>query len=352
MLTLISTGPGIITVNATSKAAFCAQLSLAFNPHPLETLGVWKQNDKTLSIIYVTENNDPETAELYAFEQRPEVVMSHLVTRSDQKLITDIHALPPLILFNGLGDISAVINKLKKELPCHDLPTDALFKQTNNEGTIVVFLKDDSQEIYSFYEDSLLIDQEYSALLTYLRIHAPRYLAKAFAPNAWHMVDLRVFDRYEAYTLQYDRLVQAIKSLKLGYIVTETWNREVSVFKDPVGTYQIRLLTFMEPLELKKLLIGLEYSQSGDRMVDLDLFWHNRKISWKDVLDDQATRKKIKQTDSFFPKSSFFAVQSDKLTLVKYCLEEVRFRLPEADKDIMRTYEKEIRLKSQDEDEN
>lgn len=105
----------------------------------------------------------------------------------------------------------------------------------------------------------LLIEQDYLTLLSYLQIHAPRYLAKAFPPNAWHMVDLRIYDRYEAYELQYKRLTEAIKILQLGYLITETWNREISMFSDPIGTYHIRLLTFLEPMELKKRLIALEY---------------------------------------------------------------------------------------------
>ena len=344
MLTLISTGPGIITVNTNSRAAFVAQLELQFNPHPLKEIGVWKQADKTLSIMHIKENNDEQTAQLYAFEQRPEEIMSQLITRSDQRLITDIATLPPLIIFNGLGgDMAAVIAKIKKELPAKSFKTTDLFQAPQESGVIVIFLKDDSSDRQLFYEEALIIDREYQSLLAKLKIHAPRYLAKAFMPDEWHMVDLRVFDRYEAYDLQYDRLLQAIKSLNLGYIVTEAWNRETSIFKEPVGTYRIRLLTFLEPLALKKLLIGLEYSQSGDRMVDLDLFWHNRKISWKDVLDDATTRKEIKQNNSFFPKSSFFAIQNDKLSLIKYCLEEVRFKMPEEDKEIIRYYEKEIR---------
>ena len=104
--------------------------------------------------------------------------------------------------------------------------------------------------------------------------------------------------------MQYKRLLKAIQALKLGYVVTEAWNREISAFSDPVGTYQIRLLTFFAAIGAKKkMLIALEYSQSGSRVVDLDLIWHKKKISWKDLLDDKETRKQIKQTAAFFPKS-------------------------------------------------
>lgn len=151
----------------------------------------------------------------------------------------------------------------------------------------------------------LLIEQDYLSLLSYLQIHAPRYLAKAFPPNAWHMVDLRIYDRYEAYELQYKRLTEAIKILQLGYLITETWNREISMFSDPIGTYHIRLLTFLEPMELKKRLIALEYSQRGQRIVDLNLVWHKRKFPGKIFWTTKPFAKKSNKQLPFFQNPTF-----------------------------------------------
>ena len=349
MLNLVAPGPKVIAVRTTNQPALLNYLTEQFACEKMEQLGLGIDTTKTLCVLCIV-SEDASVKEVYlGVGQSAEYVLCHLMNEKAQSMITAIRALPPMIVFNSLGEQQPVVDKIQSEFKCERTKIDDLLLRENNQGVIVAFLMNDNPTRREFYQETLFIEQEYASLLGDLRIHAPRYLAKAFEPDAWHMVDLRIFDRYEAYDLQYERLVKAIKVMKLGYIVTETWNREVSAFADPVGTYHIRLLTFMEPLELKKLLMGLEYSQSGDRIVDLDLYWHGKKISWKDLLDDKETRKKIKQTASFFPKSNFFAVQNDKLALAKYCLEEVHFRIPDEDKEAMKEMEKAIRLNAQSE---
>ncbi len=349
MLNLVAPGPKVIAVRTTNQPALLDYLTEQFACEKMEQLGLGIDTTKILCVLCIIAEEASAKDVYLGIGQSAEYVLCHLMNEKAQSLISAIRALPPMIVFNSLGEQQPVVDKIQSEFQCERTQIDNLLLRENNQGVIVAFLMNDNPTRREFYHETLFIEQEYATLLGYLRIHAPRYLAKAFEPDAWHMVDLRIFDRYEAYDLQYERLVKAIKVMKLGYIVTETWNREVSAFADPVGTYHIRLLTFMEPLELKKLLMGLEYSQSGDRIVDLDLYWHGKKISWKDLLDDKETRRKIKQTASFFPKSNFFAVQNDKLALAKYCLEEVHFRIPDEDKEEMKEMEKAIRLNAQSE---
>lgn len=348
MLNLVAAGPKLVAVTSSRKAELVQYLMENFQCSEMEALGMGVDTTKVLCILHV-QNPKEQEGTLLAIAQPAEYILCHLMNEKAQQMIDSIKVQPPSILFNSLGDHEPVIKKIQSEFKCERAKLEELMQRENGQGVILAFLMSDSGPRREFHMDALFIQQEFVSLLAYLRIHAPRYLAKAFEPNAWHMVDLRIFDRYEAYDLQYERLLKAVAAMKLGYIVNESWNREVSTFADPVGTYHIRLLTFMEPMELKKLLLGLEYSQSGDRIVDLDLFWHDKKISWKDLLDDKSVRKEIKQTASFFPKSNFFAIQNDKLALIKYCLEEVRFKLPEDDKEAMREYEKAIRAKALEE---
>jgi hypothetical protein len=89
--------------------------------------------------------------------------------------------------------------------------------------------------------------------------------------------------------------------------------------------------------------VGLEYSASNRRIVDLNLVWHNKKVSWKNLLDNKEIRKQLKDTTApFFPKSNFFAVQNDKALLIKHCVETVQDKLSEEDKEALRELERAI----------
>lgn len=353
MLNLVAPGPKMVVVKTTKLQELRQYLQEHFQAVQMSQLGLGKDDQKIRTIICVVDTTEQalENTIYYGMEQTVEYVLCHLMDGSAKTIIESMRALPQIIVFNSLGEHPPVVDKIQAEFQCERTTTSDLLFRENNEGVIVAFLMKETETGREFCQDTLFIKQPYAELMSYLHIHAPRYLAKAFEPNVWHMVDLRIYDRYEVYDLQYKRLVKAIKALNLGYIVTETWNREVSTFTDPVGTYHIRLLTFLEPIELKKMLMGLEYSASNRRIVDLDMIWHNKKISWKNLLDNKEIRKQLKDTATpFFPKSNFFAVQNDKALLIKHCVEAVNASLSAEDKDALRELERSIIALGKDEE--
>ena len=353
MLNLVAPGPKLIVAKTENQQALKQYLQEQFQAVEMNQLGLGKEDHSIKCIVCVADVLQPATGILYlGMTQTVEYVLCYLMHEEAKALITAMRALPQVIVFNSLGEHTPVVDKMQGEFQCERVAIRDVLHRENNEGVIVVFLMQDTEGKHTFYKDALFVQQTYEDLIGYLCIHAPRYLAKAFMPNAWHMVDLRIYDRYEVYDLQYKRIVKAIQALNLGYIVTETWNREVSTFSEPVGTYHIRLLTFLEPLELKKLLMGLEYSASNRRIVDLNVVWHNKKVSWKNLLDNKEIRKQLKDTTApFFPKSNFFAVQSDKALLIKHCVESVQNKLSAEDKAVLRELERAIVALGQEDEE-
>lgn len=342
MLTLVSVGPQLAVVRTGDVARVGAWLEETFAPRRLEALERNNDPDHTSAIVAVVNDSNESEVRFYAFSERADKILGDILSSSVKESVVRVRPLPQTVVFNALGDSAATIDKIEKEVAATRTTLDHAIKEGWSEGSIILFLTSDDEHGRIFAEEMLYIDKNIKKVYPYLQIHAPRYLAKAFAPDTWHMVDLRIFDRYEAYALQYDRLVKAIKDLHLGYIVTETWNLEVGTFKDPVGTYKIRLLTFMTPLELKKILLGLEYSDSGSRIVDLDLYWHDKKVSWKHLMDDKATRKEVDATAPFFPKSNFFAVQNDKLALINHCKQQLTNKMSPQTKEAIDGFNKKI----------
>lgn len=352
MLNLVAPGPKIVVAKTNEPQVLQQYLQDHFQAVQMPKLGLGRDDRNIRCIVCVADVEQLSGVLFFGMEQTVEYVLCHLMQESVKPLIVSMRALPQAVVFNSLGEHAPVVDKIQSEFQCERTSMNELLHRENNEGVIVAFLMNETEAGREFYQDMLFVQQPYTELLSYLRIHAPRYLAKAFAPNTWHMVDLRIYDRYEVYDLQYKRLVKAIQALNLGYIVTETWNREVSTFTEPVGTYHIRLLTFLEPLELKKMLIGLEYSTSNRRIVDLNVIWHNKKISWKNLLDNKEVRKQLKDTTApFFPKSNFFAVQNDKALLIKHCIETVNTKLSAGDKETLRELERAIIALGKDDEE-
>jgi hypothetical protein len=71
--------------------------------------------------------------------------------------------------------------------------------------------------------------------------------------------------------------------LVIGLILGETWGKDTASMYQSVGIYRVRLFTFLDPIEFKKILTGLEYMEDGKRIVDMDLYTQKKKIHWFDL---------------------------------------------------------------------
>lgn len=348
MLRLVVTGPEMIRIESDAVAnlekMLCEELQGRVLDEWLIPEGI--EYSRWQAGVLLVDSTKQQKMKLMVFSKPLGVVISSL---REYTGTLSLQVLPKIVLFNSINNVNAVLTKVKVEYNCEEHSfADMLRNFKDYNGAMVVFLQKKLDGQSTFYKNCLFINNDgYEHIVDQLKIHAPRYLAKAFAPNVWHMVDLRVYDRYEAYDLQYRRLLKAIGALSLGHIVAEIWKREITAYAEPIGTYQIRLLTFLDPLELKKRLIGLEYAHDGRRIVDLDLMWHGKRISWKDVLDDKETRRKLTEDQKAIIKPGLFNTQRDKELLVKYCLERQEALLSPADQKILMQLEQQIVEKSQ-----
>ncbi|MBO5139353.1 MAG: hypothetical protein J6B76_01695, partial [Peptococcaceae bacterium] len=217
MLNLVAPGPKMIVAKTALPKELEQYLRDHFQAVQMAQLGLGKDDQKIRTIICVvdTAQPSPKTTTYYGMELTAEYVLCHLMDETAKQLVTSMRALPQVIVFNSLGEHNPVVDKIQAEFQCERTTTQDLLFRENNEGVIVAFLMGETEAGREFCKDTLFINQPYAELMSYLRIHAPRYLAKAFEPNAWHMVDLRIYDRYEVYDLQYKRLVKAIQALNL-----------------------------------------------------------------------------------------------------------------------------------------
>ncbi|MBO8138778.1 MAG: hypothetical protein H0Z40_11780 [Desulfotomaculum sp.] len=151
------------------------------------------------------------------------------------------------------------------------------------DDTIVVFTGDPLQktvEIDKVIEPCLLIHQPIPQMYTELRREAVRYFTQSLENSEWYEVRINIYDADENYDIHTRRLELVLEDLEAGLILAEIWTRDHALALFSVAAYQIRLFTMIDPLELKTLLMGLEYDENGRRFVDMDLYHRRSKIDW------------------------------------------------------------------------
>ncbi|MGB3366319.1 MAG: hypothetical protein WBA54_02435, partial [Acidaminobacteraceae bacterium] len=86
--------------------------------------------------------------------------------------------------------------------------------------------------------------------------------------------------------------------------------------------YKVRLFTFLDPIEIKKLVVALEFLEDGTRVVDYDLYLKRKKIHWDDLRTRElGTRTQI---NSHYHKEIYSVLSDDEKKEMKIMEDDIR----------------------------
>jgi hypothetical protein len=169
--------------------------------------------------------------------------------------------------------------------------------------------------------DNILVNQEATLLFEELRRDAVRYITHALEDHQWSELKVNIYDSDELYELEYKRLITILSDLEAGIILGESWTKDHAFALFSITAYQLRLFTFLSPIEIKKILFAFEYNSQGERLVDYDLFNKSKKISWSEILNDSQRhdrkelafkfREEIMKDVSEEAKNNYFKIEAE-----------------------------------------
>ncbi|WP_103896330.1 hypothetical protein [Caloramator fervidus] len=204
------------------------------------------------------------------------------------EFVNDCHIAPGIILIRTLGDGDKIIETIKNEYNGKLLTLHESLDEGTYQDTIICFTDkslDKKINIHDINSKTILVNMTCFNLLKRLRTQVLRFLNEGLIGVEWNEVYIRIYDRYSEYRKHYERLSVVLDNFDLGIILGETWTKDYPRFMMSILVYQVRLFTLKNPKEIKKILLGLEYFENGERLVDLDLIFRNKKISWSDILN-------------------------------------------------------------------
>ena len=233
-------------------------------------------------------------------------LLSRFISQDNPPKNTKVRSAPSIIVMRYFGDVEKVIDEIKIDYDCKEGNFIELLDQGNDQGVILSFtdrsLKSDVY-IKSMYKKALYIKIQYETFMADMRMQALRYINEGLGKKDWYELEIRIFDRYSAYQLQYDRLMEILEELELGLVLGEAWAKDYPRLFMAVGVYRIRFFTFIQPKDIKKVLLGFEYTNDGTRIVDMDLYQGKTKINWTDTLEKELPRIRFKMAEVFRQRS-------------------------------------------------
>lgn len=226
------------------------------------------------------------------------VILSSIINSNACSLVHKVDMGPSSIVMRIAGDDHKLIEKLKLTFSGKEVDWIEGIGVGEKDDTLLAFTnKELSGPVVDFLDTKLLIPQPSSEVRGRLRLEGLRFITQSLDDSQWYELRINIYDSKGKYKENYNRLMYVLSKLEVGMILGESWTKDFAVMLYSVMTYQIRMFTFIEPHEIKKILMALEYTNDGERMVDFDLYYKNKKIYWHEVAKLKS-RKRNKYDDA------------------------------------------------------
>lgn len=205
--------------------------------------------------------------------------------QSDQALVRTCRPAlaPTIVLMRSTGSREAMLSRLERRYEAQRTDLSSAIEKGSRGHTLLALTERPLNRSLSEEEIEntvLLIPESGHRVLESLRSEALVYITENLDTHEWYEVRINIYDSAERYELHYRRLLAVLSGLELGMILGERWTEDHALALMSVLAFQVRMFTLEPPSAIKEVLVGLEYDEQGNRLVDMDLYYRNRKVPW------------------------------------------------------------------------
>lgn len=284
MLSLVRSGPTIITISATGcpdeLIRSISGISFARpGRSPLESYSNAGEGD---TLVFFS-SECSEEVQTYQTTVPSTAILCNIINSNLADKIHRIRVTPANIVMRLMGDFDKAIDQIAMDFKAREAIREGLMQHLDEKSVLLNFTSEPLNKLVSidgFYKRALLIDKPYGQLMTFLRARAQEYLTIAMGTPDWNEVEVTMFDAMDQFNLHYQRLITVLQGLDIGVVIGESWVPEYTVAFLKSEVYQVRLLTPFPAQEIKRIAMGLEYDDDGRRVVDFDVYNNKKKIGW------------------------------------------------------------------------
>jgi len=279
MFSLVRSGPKMLLLESSDIEGLKNYMIEQFDAvveHEFDS--AFERTNEDFTILFLTNQmkdivNENDIIDILVVAEESDVVLCKLINDQQTALIGKIRTAPHIIMVRAMGDLEKVIHEIHEDNGGLFGTFMELLNSGKEKGTLVAVTDKPmhrNMRVNDLYEKCLYIDQNFYSLFKMLRLHALKYLNKGLGNKDWYEIEIRIYDRYSAYNLHYERLASILDFLELGIILGESWTKDYPRFMMAVGVYRLRFFTFHDPKYIKKMLVGMEHLEDGTRIVDYD----------------------------------------------------------------------------------
>ena len=255
--------------------------------------------DEYSSICFLTDIHNEKTyiedsKKIVLVNDGSSAILASILNNQKSYLLHKVDAGPTSIIMRIPGDENVILDRLTSIFNGKAVNLIDGIGIGEKNDTIISFTNEElSGSVTNIKNKHLLIHQPARIVKDKLRLEGLRIITQSLDDSQWYELRINIYDSRGKYKDHYERLMYVLSTLEVGMILGESWTKDYAVMLYSVMTYQIRLFTFTNPIDIKRILLSLEYTLEGKRLVDFDLYYKNKKISWVSVTTPKSKKPKI-----------------------------------------------------------
>ena len=299
----VRVGTRLLFFRTENPEAMCHQLITRLFYRKVTLEEGLRDSDENSSLLFIIPMNreimDPDGAEyILLAEGSGTAVFTGIINAGLVNHIRQVEMGPRILILRVPENEEEVLSALAKDYDAQKVTwQEGVLRGSPNQTLLWLTTQrlHPSLADQAVYPYQLLIDQPFHECYARLRREALLYITHSLKDGSWYEYRINIYDSKDQYELHYQRLIQVVSVLELGMVLGESWTRDHALVLMSVLAYQVRMFSFMTPVEVKRILMGLEYDETGRRLVDMDLYHRNKKIPWTET-QGQSGRLKDKRS--------------------------------------------------------
>ncbi len=223
------------------------------------------------------------------------IILASVINSHVCHMINRVDMGPASVVMRIAGNENKLIERIKERFSGREVGIIEGIHLGEKDDTIISFTNkaiNGPVAAADLLETKILIPKPIREVQEILRLETLRIITQCLDDSQWYELRINIYDSTGRYEENYNRLMHVLSKLEAGMILGESWTKDYAVMLFSVLTYQVRLFTFSKPEEVKKILMALEYTMDGKRLVDFDLYYKNKKVHWTDIFKNKKKRNK------------------------------------------------------------
>ena len=250
----------------------------------------WKEVDEFQTLLFLTpeglEKTRVEDAEvIIKVPAEASQILSQLYNQDAYKMIQSAQLGAGIIIVRVAGNGEALEKELKEIYSSESMELEQAVAEGEAADTILIMTNTSLSRTITppdIIRTPLLIRQDHRTLYSDLRKQGAHLITQSLQDKKWYEMRINIYDAENYYEIHYERLQIVFSDLDIGMILGESWTKDHALVLMSVLAYQVRLFSLEPPEKIKRILMGLEYTESDKRFVDMDLYYRNRKVGKND----------------------------------------------------------------------